>query len=326
MKNKSGLEEKFMKLDVKLLGNPDDTSATEFEFEAVATTFGNEDRQGDVIVSGAFDEGLLEVGPKLLWQHNASEPLGTITDIRATDQEITFKGKMPKSDTFVSDRVMPQLRHGSLDISIGFMAKEVEFENGVRLIVKGTIFEISLVTIPANPKAVVTNVKAAKMKDLPIADISTDWSAEGAADRIDDLDQKSAKDMPKGWIGYPVVDVIDGVVSIVPKALFSVSASIQCKNLNDDNAGVVDFIEYQYERMGRESPFEKGFSPAELETLTPKEMVKFLRTRPLLSKSGAKFFTEVIYKAGSEKAGEQDADGLRHLEETLKNISKGSSK
>ncbi len=198
MKNKSGLDEKFMKLDIKLLGNPDDISATEFEFEAVATTFGNEDRQGDVIVAGAFDAGLLEVEPKLLWQHDSSMPLGTITDIRATDQEITFKGRMPKADTFVADRVMPQLRHGSLDISIGFMAKEVDFADSVRLIEKGTIYEISLVTIPANPKAVVTAVKAAKMKDLPIADISTAWDEESAADRIDDLDEKSAEVMAEG--------------------------------------------------------------------------------------------------------------------------------
>lgn len=317
-----------MKLDVKLLGDPDDITATEFEFEGVATTFGNEDRQGDVIVAGAFDEGLLQVEPKLLWQHNAAEPLGTITDIRSTDQELTFKGRMPKADAFVADRVMPQLRHGSLDISIGFMAKEVDFVDGTRLIEKGTIFEISLVSIPANPKAVVTNVKSVNFKDFPIADISTDWDEEAAADRIDDLDEKSVCYLLVGnnesSFKYLISDIVDDKIHIIPKALFAVAAEMQAKGfdgIHDDIKHVIiENVEAQYERMGRESPFEKGFSPDELRTLSPKEMVGFLRTQPLLSKSGAKFFTEKIYNAGSEKAGEYDADGLQQLKETLKTL------
>jgi HK97 family phage prohead protease len=322
-KQNIALDQKFMRLNVKLLGNPSDLDETEYKFDAVATTFGDMDREGDVIRAGAFDQGLIDVEPKLLWQHKQDEPLGTISDIRATENEITFRGNMPKNDKFVADRVMPQLRQGSLDISIGFMATDIDYIDGVRTIKEGVIFEISLVTIPANPRAVVTAVKSIKgFKELPLADLGCNWNLETALDHVKSLEENNnaflCSDSQNDEITkFLIADLIEGELKAIPRAIFNCAANYQSKNANliSEQDEIVFGLEKYYEKMGRESPFKKGFGASELSTLSADDMVAFLRSKPLLSKSGAKFFVEKLF-AGSEKAGDIQAELLRRIKQT----------
>lgn len=315
MKTKSaGMRYKTMSLGKKNFDDTDENDA-DFHFTAIATTFGNEDRQGDIIVPGAFTKGLRKVGPKLLWQHKADTPLGTITDITETDEQISFMGNMPKSDTLVFGRVMPQLSIGSLDISIGFQAHKMEFRNGVNHILEGTIFEISLVTIPANPRAVVTGVKSMfNYKDIGMTDQKHQWHASDAIDRLKKLSDNDELEMK-----FNFLDVVEGEMKAVPFGIFSAAAAIQISK-SDDNSEAIEAIEFYYSKMARESPFKKGFSGSELSTLSADDMVSFLRSEPLLSKAGAKFFTEKLFNAGSEKAGDTEADLLQRLNKTLSQL------
>lgn len=135
-----------------------------FIFEGFASTFGNIDHDGDIMVPGCFKESLERRTPVVLWQHNSREPIGMPTELKETDQGLFVVARMPKEDTFVSGRVVPQMRVGSVTkMSIGFfnLDSEDEIVDGRRItmIKKVELFEFSLVTFPANEQASVTAMK-----------------------------------------------------------------------------------------------------------------------------------------------------------------------
>ena len=136
-----------------------------FEFKGHASTFGDIDLGDDVCTSGCFEESLIKRTPKLLWQHKMSEPLGVFKACREDDKGLYVEGVMPKEDTFVSGRVVPQMKVGSINsMSIGYNTVDSEIiksEDGrmVRLLKKVDLWEISLVTFPMNENAEVTDIK-----------------------------------------------------------------------------------------------------------------------------------------------------------------------
>ncbi len=137
-----------------------------FTFEGFASTFGNEDLDSDIIDRGAFRESLAKRTPKLLWQHSMDEPLGVFTLVEERETGLFVKAKMPLEDTFVAGRVKPQIKIGSItSMSIGFFIVEATFnrEDNIRMIHEVELFEISLVSIPANPQAVITSFKRVDM-------------------------------------------------------------------------------------------------------------------------------------------------------------------
>lgn len=135
-----------------------------FFFEGLGSTFNNKDRDDDVMLKGAFEESLKSMNPALLWQHDMTMPIGVFTEVKETSEGLYVKGKLPKEDTFVSGRVVPQMKVGSVTkMSVGFTIKsknDIFFENGIRFIKKVTLWEVSLVTIPANNSADVTAMKS----------------------------------------------------------------------------------------------------------------------------------------------------------------------
>ena len=135
-----------------------------FFIEGLASTFGNVDSTGDVIRRGAFTETLEKLTPKILWMHRASEPIGMPVSLVETMEGLEIKLKLPKDDSFVRDRVMPQVKIGSISaMSIGFRIMDrddIEFDDDVRIIKRVTLHEISLVPFPANELAQVSGFKS----------------------------------------------------------------------------------------------------------------------------------------------------------------------
>lgn len=152
-----------------------------FEFEGLASTFGNIDHDGDAFAKGAFLESIAKRTPSMMWQHQWSEPIGVFDVIKETKEGLFVKGRMPKEDSLVRDRVIPQIKIGSVrTMSVGFRINsrdDVEITSeGIRIIKKVDLFEISLVTIPANDMAVVTAFKGI-MHDAGVPDDKIDMSA-----------------------------------------------------------------------------------------------------------------------------------------------------
>lgn len=135
--------------------------------EGYGSVFGVRDSYDDVIAAGAFVKSLAEhkaAGsmPAMLWQHNSDEPIGVWTDMAEDEKGLRVKG-MLALDTVRGREAHALLKLGALNgLSIGFMSKQWSYdrETEVRTLTEIDLWEVSLVTFPANERARVTNVKA----------------------------------------------------------------------------------------------------------------------------------------------------------------------
>jgi uncharacterized protein len=148
-------------LEIKVMRESDEC----FIVSGYASVFGNLDRTGDIMMPGAFTKSLKDRGADqicFLWNHDTKEaPIGALVDLHENKRGLWFKAEMPKDDTFVSGRVMPQLRRKGLKgVSIGYQAREKErrSSDGARLLKRVDLFEISLTSMPANPLAEIETV------------------------------------------------------------------------------------------------------------------------------------------------------------------------
>jgi uncharacterized protein len=145
-------------LDVKAL--QDDGT-----FEGYGSVFGNTDLGGDVVVKGAFAESIGKRGArgvKMLWQHDSSQPIGVFTEVSEDGKGLKLKGRF-LLNLLKSQEAYTLVKEGVVDgLSIGFKTMKDRWDTakGIRYIEKADLREVSLVTFPMNPKAVVTAVKA----------------------------------------------------------------------------------------------------------------------------------------------------------------------
>jgi HK97 family phage prohead protease len=136
-----------------------DVAGGGWEIAGYASTFGGEpDAYGDVIVSGAFAESIAARPTKFLFEH--FEPIGKQLEIREDDKGLF--GRWSIVDTRAGTDAYKLAKAGVLDsLSIGYFTLEADYrEDGVRLLRKADLFEVSAVAIPANENAVITDVKS----------------------------------------------------------------------------------------------------------------------------------------------------------------------
>lgn len=138
------------------------------EFEGYGSVFGVEDSYGDVVVRGAFEASLAKWRekarlPALLWQHNMAEPIGIYTEMREDDTGLYVKGRLLIDDDPLAKRAHGHMKAGSLSgLSIGYMLDDYEYdkEKGVWILKAIDLWEVSLVTFPANDEARISDVKS----------------------------------------------------------------------------------------------------------------------------------------------------------------------
>lgn len=134
-------------------------------FEGYGSVFGNADLDNDIVERGAFKASLKEKGPagiKLLWQHDWRQPIGVYDEIREDDRGLYVKGRLLVGDVGQAREAHALLREGALDgLSIGFRTVKdlYDSDSRERTIIEADLWEISLVTFPANPEARVSAVK-----------------------------------------------------------------------------------------------------------------------------------------------------------------------
>ena len=135
-----------------------DVSGGGWEIAGYASTFGGEpDFYGDVIAAGAFAESIAKRLPKHLFEH--FEPIGKTLEIREDDKGLF--GRWSIIDTQTGTDAYKLAKAGVLDsLSIGYNTVEADFrEDGIRVLRKVDLWEVSSVAIPANRSAVITDVK-----------------------------------------------------------------------------------------------------------------------------------------------------------------------
>lgn len=107
---------------------------------------------------------------KLFFQHNWLAPIGKVLDIEPVDGQLWIRGQIgsdfeiPVNGTKISvNDIRKQISQGVIDaFSIGFAGEEVKSKDAEAPVLKVTdLFEISVVTIPANAQARFSVSKAA---------------------------------------------------------------------------------------------------------------------------------------------------------------------
>lgn len=142
--------------------------------EGYGSVFGVRDNYDDVIAKGAFVQSLKDhkaagTMPAMLWQHDADKPIGVWTEMVEDEKGLRIKGQLAM-ETIKGKEAHALLKMGALNgLSIGFMSKEWAYdrETEVRTLTAIDLWEVSLVTFPANEKARVTNVKSADEMATP---------------------------------------------------------------------------------------------------------------------------------------------------------------
>lgn len=141
--------------------------STSGTFAGYGSVYGNLDQGDDIVAPGAFADSLKSYAakgslPALLWQHKQSEPIGTYTAMREDDHGLYVEGKLAlKTQRGAEAYELMQMKAIS-GMSIGFQTIEDDFDrkSGVRTILKGDLWEVSLVTFPMNDAARVMHIKS----------------------------------------------------------------------------------------------------------------------------------------------------------------------
>jgi HK97 family phage prohead protease len=129
--------------------------------------FNNIDSYGDVIKAGAFKKTLQDMQGRIAFclQHDIRNPIGKILAIKEDDKGLALEVKISDAEKGIQTKV----KEGILkEMSIGYQV--INAENAtvegqeVKLLTEIKLFEVSLVTIAANPLALVEEMKSDEEK------------------------------------------------------------------------------------------------------------------------------------------------------------------
>lgn len=136
-----------------------------------ASVFGNKDSYGDVVVKGAFSSFLRKISLSkkvvpVFYGHNMEDPranIGRVLALAEDDHGLKFDAQLDLSGDTYGRIVYEQLKDGRLDsMSFGYQVLDYSMEKDVTELKELELFEISVVPIPANPAAKITEVKAGR--------------------------------------------------------------------------------------------------------------------------------------------------------------------
>jgi HK97 family phage prohead protease len=151
------METKQLNLEVK--------ATDEGIIEGYGSVFDVLDSYGDRIEVGAFAETIRKRKPKMLWQHDMGDPIGAWDEVAEDAKGLLMRGRIAVKSTRGRDAV-ELVKAGAIDgLSIGFRVSDYEMEGNNRVIKSIDLYEVSLVTMPANALATITDIRG--MEDAP---------------------------------------------------------------------------------------------------------------------------------------------------------------
>ena len=232
------------------------------------------------------------------------------------------------------------------DFSIGFTSLEDTESNidgdRVRSITKAIIWEGSIVDEPANQSANITEVKSAvPFQDLPLASRDRDWNSEEALIRVKEFTEEGGdSDYRKAFVIHDgsehglkllVADVVDGKLTIIPKAVLAAAEEIKASSeiSRDDKPHAIKHVEKYFAKMGLDSPFgddvKQFYVGDDVKEWTERDIEKFLKSTGSMSKSAAKFLASKL-DVKKKQQNDDDANALIALMNELKSFKKQVSK
>jgi hypothetical protein len=133
-------------------------------FSGYASTYGNKDLGGDIVMPGAFTKTLSVRPPnkiKMLRDHDPGRIVGVWRSMREDSKGLAVEGMLVKS-TRDGGEAYDLMKAGALDaMSIGYRTVDSEYDRkqDARLLKELDLHEVSLVGFPMNPAAGITAVK-----------------------------------------------------------------------------------------------------------------------------------------------------------------------
>lgn len=125
-------------------------------FEGLASVYGTKDLQGEVIDAGAFDKATDAI---ILWAHYTSEVLGSTTHVKEQGNALSIGGELDLEVQRAREAYSLLKNKHVKGLSVGFITIKDAWENGVRHIQEAILKEVSITAFPANPQALVQDVK-----------------------------------------------------------------------------------------------------------------------------------------------------------------------
>jgi len=152
-------ELKFLNIPFQVKADSDD----ELIIEGHGAVKGNIDSYKDVITDGAFKKTLKEQGDRIAfcYQHDIYNPIGKIQEIKEDSTGLWLKVKISDAENDIKTKI----REGILkEMSIGYSVMEAKRgeQDGedVNFLTEIKLYEVSLVTIAANPLAMIESMKS----------------------------------------------------------------------------------------------------------------------------------------------------------------------
>ncbi|MCP1289830.1 HK97 family phage prohead protease [Chromobacterium sp. S0633] len=140
-------------------------------FSGYASVFNLVDGDQDIVVKGAFNASLADWSakgrlPALLWQHRMGEPIGVYTKMHEDDVGLYVEGKLALKTARGAEAYELMKMNAVSGLSIGFVSRDDSYDRvtGVRTIKQVDLWEVSVVTFPANDASRVNGVKAAEAR------------------------------------------------------------------------------------------------------------------------------------------------------------------
>jgi len=134
-------------------------------FKGYGSVFDVRDGWDDIVLKGAFTKSLESKTPVMLWQHNDAEPIGVYDLVKEDNLGLYMEGHLLVDGVVRAKEAYVLLKNKAINgLSIGYIPVKWEWESHddvrVRLLKEIDLWEVSLVTFPANPKAVISGVKS----------------------------------------------------------------------------------------------------------------------------------------------------------------------
>lgn len=133
--------------------------------EGYGSVFDVKDSYDDIIKPGAYLDTLAAhkaagTMPVMLFQHDPSQPIGVWHEMVEDAKGLRVKGQLLLA-TARGREVYELLKAGAIKgMSIGFIPKSWSYDQELRILTAIDLWELSIVTFPANQKATVTSVKS----------------------------------------------------------------------------------------------------------------------------------------------------------------------
>jgi len=279
----------FDLLAVTPLDGPDDGPRGRFSGYLACYTL---DSQGDIIERGAFSKTLGEMRARqqkragtpggrylfpIFWNHDSDKPIGGFVDAYEDSNGLYVTGEFDLDTELGHTAYSATIKGYVPAMSIGYFPIKRDYDrNGYRHLKEVALFEGSVVSVPANPDAIIMEVKTATGKaSWPLGARDTAWDNGAAHKRIvawatdaqGAVNTAKLKSVhfysPTGDAASNVsafkllfCDVVGGEVKAMPRGIMACAGSHGVEHTDGISAAEVDTIKNKisayYRRMAAE--------------------------------------------------------------------------